>query len=132
LRQLQQVQPLVAFENNADYLALASRWRSRRSSRRSASARTRARARPAQRLHAVLGARLRAGRVASTACVAARARDPLERGSESDPDWLPSGRVLRLDSHDGPVPGPVWAAFGRALPRAPNLRAVVLEWLPRA
>lgn len=54
----------------------------------------------------------------------------LSGGSESDPDWLPSRRTLRLDSHDGAVPAPVWRAFERALPRAANLRAVVLEWLP--
>ncbi len=54
----------------------------------------------------------------------------LSGGSESDPDWLPSRRVLRLDSHDGAVPEPVWRAFATTLRRAPNLRAVVLEWLP--
>jgi uncharacterized protein (UPF0276 family) len=54
----------------------------------------------------------------------------LSGGSDSDPDWLPSRAVLRLDSHDGAVPEPVWRALDRALPRAPNLRAVVLEWLP--
>ncbi|MCA8952656.1 MAG: DUF692 family protein [Planctomycetes bacterium] len=54
----------------------------------------------------------------------------LSGGNESDPDWLASRRVLRLDSHDGAVPETVWRAFERSLPRAPNLRAVVLEWLP--
>ncbi|MGE3174183.1 MAG: DUF692 family multinuclear iron-containing protein [Planctomycetota bacterium] len=54
----------------------------------------------------------------------------LSGGSPSDPEWLPSRRVLRLDSHDGAVPEPVWRAFGAALPRATALRAVVLEWLP--
>ena len=54
----------------------------------------------------------------------------LSGGSESDPEWLPSRRVLRLDSHDGAVPDPVWRAFEASLPRAPNVRAVVLEWLP--
>jgi uncharacterized protein len=54
----------------------------------------------------------------------------LSGGSESDPEWLPSRRTLRLDSHDGAVPEPVWRAFAAALPRAKNLRAVVLEWLP--
>ncbi len=54
----------------------------------------------------------------------------LSGGSESDPEWLPSRRTMRLDSHDGAVPEPVWAAYRSALTRAPNLRAVVLEWLP--
>lgn len=54
----------------------------------------------------------------------------LSGGSASDPEWLPNRRVLRLDSHDGAVPAPVWKAFDAALPRAVNLRAVVLEWLP--
>lgn len=56
----------------------------------------------------------------------------LSGGSDSDPGLLPSGRSLRLDSHDGAVPAPVWRAFARSLPRATNLRAVVLEWFPTA
>lgn len=56
----------------------------------------------------------------------------LSGGSESAPDWLPDRRSLRLDSHDGAVPEPVWAAFERSLPRARNLRAVILEWFPEA
>lgn len=56
----------------------------------------------------------------------------LSGGSESDPDWLPDGRVLRMDSHDGGVPAEVWRAFDLALARAGNLRAVVLEWIPDA
>ncbi|MGE0712886.1 MAG: DUF692 family multinuclear iron-containing protein [Planctomycetota bacterium] len=48
-------------------------------------------------------------------------------GSESDPAWLPSGRSLRLDTHDGPVPEPVWEALAGLLPRCPALRGVVLE-----
>ena len=48
-------------------------------------------------------------------------------GSFSDPAWLESGRVFRLDSHDGPVPDPVWEALEWALPRCDNLRGVVLE-----
>jgi uncharacterized protein (UPF0276 family) len=131
LRELQQVHPLVAFENNADYLALGEPL-----------------AQPA--LFAAICERADAWLVldlhnAYTQCLALGCaldawldRVPWPRvleihlsgGNDSDPDWLPSGRVLRLDSHDGPVPGPVWAAFARALPRAPNLRAVVLEWLP--
>jgi uncharacterized protein (UPF0276 family) len=50
-------------------------------------------------------------------------------GSESDPDWLASHRVFRLDSHDGPVPEPVWRLLERALPRCRNLRGVVVERL---
>lgn len=53
----------------------------------------------------------------------------LSGGSESDPEWFPSGRVYRLDSHDGPVPEPVWALFERVLPRCRNLRGVVVERL---
>ncbi|MBL8797949.1 MAG: DUF692 family protein [Planctomycetia bacterium] len=53
----------------------------------------------------------------------------LSGGSESEPGWLPSGRVMRLDSHDGPVPEPVWQAFASIRPRCPNLRGVVVERL---
>ncbi len=53
----------------------------------------------------------------------------LSGGSESEAGWLPSGRVMRIDSHDGPVPGPVWEAFERVRPRCPNLRGVVVERL---
>lgn len=56
----------------------------------------------------------------------------LSGGSDSDPDLLPSGRSMRLDSHDGAVPEAVWQAFASALPRARNLRAVVCEWFPDA
>jgi uncharacterized protein (UPF0276 family) len=51
----------------------------------------------------------------------------LSGGSDSEPGWLPSGRVLRIDSHDGPVPEPVWRAFAEVRPRCPNLRGVVVE-----
>jgi hypothetical protein len=62
-------------------------------------------------------------------------RLPLERvielhlsgGAPSDPAWLPSGKVLRLDSHDDAVPEEVWALYERVLPRCPNLRGVTLE-----
>lgn len=54
----------------------------------------------------------------------------LSGGSDSDPNWLPSGRTFRLDSHDGPVPEPVWSAFERVLPECTALEAVVLEWMP--
>jgi uncharacterized protein (UPF0276 family) len=48
-------------------------------------------------------------------------------GSESDPRWLPSGRVLRLDAHDGAVPEPVWRLLETIAPRCRNLRGVTLE-----
>ena len=51
----------------------------------------------------------------------------LSGGSPSDPAWLPSGRVLRLDGHDDAVPEPVWRLFEEAAPRCPNLRGVTLE-----
>lgn len=53
----------------------------------------------------------------------------LSGGSESDPDWLPSRRVWRLDSHDGPVPEEVWALFEQVRPKCADLRGVVLERL---
>lgn len=53
----------------------------------------------------------------------------LSGGSESEAAWLPSRRVFRLDSHDGPVPEPVWSLFERALPRCRRLRGVVVERL---
>jgi len=56
----------------------------------------------------------------------------LSGGSDSDPEFLPSGRSMRLDSHDGAVPDEVWEAMELALPRASNLRAVVCEWFPDA
>jgi uncharacterized protein (UPF0276 family) len=48
-------------------------------------------------------------------------------GSDSDPRWLPSGRVLRLDGHDGAVPEAVWRMLENIAPRCPNLRGVTLE-----
>jgi uncharacterized protein (UPF0276 family) len=51
----------------------------------------------------------------------------LSGGSDSEPGWLPSGRVMRLDSHDGPVPEPVWDAFAALRSHCPHLRGVVLE-----
>lgn len=63
------------------------------------------------------------------------ARLPLERvielhvsgGGPSDPSWLPSGAVLRLDSHDAAVPEEVWALAERVVPMCPNLRGLTLE-----
>ena len=51
----------------------------------------------------------------------------LSGGSPSDPAWLPSGRVLRLDGHDDAVPEPVWRLFEDVAPRCPALRGVTLE-----
>jgi hypothetical protein len=51
----------------------------------------------------------------------------LSGGVASDPSWLPSRRVLRLDSHDDAVPEPVWRLFADVLPRCPGLRAVIVE-----
>lgn len=51
----------------------------------------------------------------------------LSGGATSEPQWLPSRRTLRLDSHDAAVPEPVWQLFEHVLPRCPNLRGVTLE-----
>lgn len=48
-------------------------------------------------------------------------------GTDSDPAWLPSRKVLRLDSHDHDVPEDVWALTERVLPRCTNLRGLTLE-----
>jgi uncharacterized protein (UPF0276 family) len=55
----------------------------------------------------------------------------LSGGAESNPGWLPSGRTLHLDSHDGAVPEAVWSLLDRVVRRCPGLRAVVLERLER-
>ena len=51
----------------------------------------------------------------------------LSGGADSDPAWLPGGRVMRLDSHDAHVPEPVWRLLEEVLPRCPGLRGVTLE-----
>ena len=51
----------------------------------------------------------------------------LAGGRTSEPDWLRSRRVLRLDSHDDHVPEAVWRLLAQVLPRCPGLRAVVVE-----
>ncbi|HYV45166.1 MAG TPA: DUF692 family protein [Myxococcaceae bacterium] len=48
-------------------------------------------------------------------------------GSWSDPAWLPGGRSLRLDSHDGAAPDEVLALLEKVAPRCPNLRGITLE-----
>jgi hypothetical protein len=53
----------------------------------------------------------------------------LSGGSESEADWLPSRRVYRLDSHDGPIPEKVWRLLERVRPRCRNLRGIVVERL---
>jgi uncharacterized protein (UPF0276 family) len=60
---------------------------------------------------------------------------PLERvielhlsgGTMSPPEWLPSGRSLRLDGHDDAVPEPVWRLAEQIVPRCPHLRGITLE-----
>lgn len=51
----------------------------------------------------------------------------LSGGTMSDASWLPSGKSLRLDSHDDCVPEEVWALLDSVLPRCPGLRGVTLE-----
>jgi uncharacterized protein (UPF0276 family) len=51
----------------------------------------------------------------------------LSGGAFSEPGWLPSGRVMRLDAHDSAVPEPVWKLFEQVAPRCPNLRGVTVE-----
>jgi len=53
----------------------------------------------------------------------------LSGGSESEAGWLKSGRVYRLDSHDGPVPEEAWSLLERVLPRCRSLRGIVVERL---
>jgi uncharacterized protein (UPF0276 family) len=53
----------------------------------------------------------------------------LSGGSISDPSLLKSGRTMRMDSHDGPVPEPVWSLLERVVPRSPNLMGIIVERL---
>jgi uncharacterized protein len=48
-------------------------------------------------------------------------------GADSESQWLPSRRVMRLDSHDDRVPEDVWRLLESTLSRCANVRAVVLE-----
>ncbi len=48
-------------------------------------------------------------------------------GAQSPPEWLRSGRSLRLDSHDDAVPERVFELLARVVPSCPNLRGVTLE-----
>ena len=57
-------------------------------------------------------------------------RAPLDRVIEihvSGGTLDPLGSGLRLDSHDAPVPDPVWSLLERAVARCCNLRGVTLE-----
>ena len=70
----------------------------------------------------------RAGRVPAPARSRQRSSRSTSRAAASrDPRWLPSGRVLRLDGHDGAVPELVWRMLEAVAPRCPNLRGVTLE-----
>lgn len=51
-------------------------------------------------------------------------------GDWSNPVWTPSGRVFRLDGHDGPVTDWQWTTLARVLPRCGSLQGVTLERLP--
>lgn len=51
----------------------------------------------------------------------------LSGGADSNPNWLPNGRTLRLDSHDAAVPEAVWRLFEFVVPRCRNLRMATLE-----
>jgi len=48
-------------------------------------------------------------------------------GTDSNPHWLASGRVQRLDSHCSTVPDGVWDLLDAVVPRCPGLRGVTLE-----
>jgi hypothetical protein len=48
-------------------------------------------------------------------------------GSWSDPRWLKSQNIVRLDSHDEAIPDEVWTLLEGVLPRCPALRGVTLE-----
>ena len=48
-------------------------------------------------------------------------------GDQSDPQWLASRRVFRLDSHAAAVPEEVWGLLGEVAPRCENLRGITLE-----
>ena len=53
----------------------------------------------------------------------------LSGGSESETDWLPSKKVMRLDSHDDDIPEEVIDLFKYVLPKCDNLRGVLVERL---
>lgn len=51
----------------------------------------------------------------------------LSGGTISDGSWLPSGKQLRLDSHDDAVPEPVWDLLDFVLPKCTGLKGITLE-----
>jgi uncharacterized protein (UPF0276 family) len=51
----------------------------------------------------------------------------LSGGADSAAEWLPSRRVMRLDSHNSAIPEPVWDLFAQVLPRCRHLRGVTIE-----
>ena len=53
----------------------------------------------------------------------------LSGGSFSEPQWLQSSRIVRLDSHDDLIPLEVMELFEYMLPLAPSLRGVIVERL---
>lgn len=53
----------------------------------------------------------------------------LSGGSDCNPDWLPSGRAMRLDSHDDLIPPDVWSLYEAVLPECANVRGVTVERL---
>mgnify|MGYP000964197200 CR=1 FL=1 len=60
-------------------------------------------------------------------CAGAQCLGHLAGGRDSDPQWLPSRRTLRLDGHDDAIPEDVWKLYEEVLPRCTNLRGVTLE-----
>jgi len=128
LRRLAAVVPTVAFENNVAYFAMADAREEPRFLNAIAQA---ADARLVLDLHNVWTQCTNFGRDAS-AYVDALDLDRVVEvhvsgGRDSEPSWLGSGRVFRLDSHDGPVPEPVWSLLEATLPRCRNVRGVLVE-----
>ncbi len=53
----------------------------------------------------------------------------LSGGSESEASWLKSGRVFRIDGHDGPIPEEVWKLLDEVLPHCHALSGILVERL---
>lgn len=53
----------------------------------------------------------------------------LSGGADSDPQWLASRRILRLDSHDEAIPETVWNLYETFLPKCKQIGGVVVERL---
>jgi uncharacterized protein len=128
LRQMQRVVPRVGVENNVAYFLLGSALEEPLFLRQILSARG---------MHLLLDLHNLHTMAVNFGFDPAEyvARLPLDRvielhlsgGSFSDPRWLPSGKVLRLDSHDGAVPEEVWRLYEAVAPQCPRLRGVTLE-----